>query len=327
MRLRFRYEEYPYAEVFRISRSASVNTGVFVAEVSDGVYTGRGECSTLEQYGQTREDVLTAFEAAVALLAAGMGRADLPAMVSNSSVRNAIDCALWDLECKSQQRSIWELTGIQRADSLPVDITLGINSVDKMQSDAEAAYAAGYRLLKIKADADQVLPRVAAIAAVAPGVPLIVDANEAWSIAQLAALAPELSELGVVLIEQPLSHLADEALADYRGPIPLCADESCQSAAQLDVLQQRYQSINIKLDKVGGLTPALALARAAKQRGLGLMMGCGGPTSLGIAPAYVVGTLADYCDLDGPALLREDRADAVEYRNGRLLCFTAALWG
>lgn len=326
MQLRYAYQEWPYAQLFRISRSAREKSDLFLVHISDGDVLGRGECGILPAYGHTRQDVEQGFKAAIKVISEGPTREELPQLIANSSVRNAIDCAMWDLECKRSGKSVWELAGVEARDSLEVDITVGINTTEKMCADASHAVAAGYRILKIKASADQVLEKVAAIAAVAPGLRFIVDANEAWSMQQLEAIAEDLGKLGVVLIEQPLPHGADAAMEYYKGPVPVCADESCESLAQIDELESRYQSINIKLDKVGGLTAALELARAARARGMGLMLGCNGPTSLGIAPAYVVGTLADYCDLDGPALLHQDRANGMVYRGGHLHCFTSALW-
>lgn len=327
MELIVAYQEWPYAETFKISRGASVTSQLFVAYVKEGSFVGRGECGLLPQYGQTREDVLDGFSQAGKVLRQTSSRAAVQAQVANSSVRNAVDCALWDLECKAVGRDIWELTGVERKPSLEVDLTISVNPTEKMCEDARRAADQGYRLIKLKADREDVLERVSAIAARVPGASFVVDANEAWDFRTLAEVAGPLSKLGVVLIEQPLPHGADDELAGYRGPVPVCADESCRDIGDLDRLAGLYQAINIKLDKVGGLTPALDLARAAKKRGLQLMVGCSGPTSLGAAPAYVVGTLADFLDLDGPALLLDDRAFPVTYAGGRLNCFEAGLWG
>lgn len=327
MELLFAFQEWPYAETFRISRSAKTNSELFTVYVRDGGHVGRGECGLLPQYGQTREDVAAALHDAADLIAAGASRAEIAAKVSNTSARNALDCALWDLECKRSGQSIWERTGVTRKDAIEVDLTIGINPTAKMREDALAAFDKGFRILKLKANQEDVLERVEAIAAACPGASLIVDANEAWDIATLNRLAGPLDKLGVALIEQPLHHLADEPLAGYTGQIALCADESCSSLADLDRLARLYQAINIKLDKVGGLTPGLELEAAAHARGMKVMLGCSGPTSLGAAPAYVLGTRCDFVDLDGPALLLDDRADAMHYSGGNLHCFSSALWG
>ena len=327
MELIYARQEWPYRETFRISRGASVTSELFVAWLKAGDLVGRGECGILTQYGQTAEDLVEGFEAARAVLRQRPAREELADEIPNPSVRNAIDCALWDLECKRSGRSIWDLTGVPRAPSIEVDMTISVNSTEKMCADAAKAATEGYRILKLKADRTDVVERVSAIAARVPGVAFIVDANEAWDMQTLRDVAETLAGLGTVLIEQPLHHTADRDLAGYRGPVPICADESCRDLDDLDTLAARYQAINIKLDKVGGLTRALALARAAKARGLGLMLGCSGPTSLGAAPAYVVAALADHVDLDGPALLLEDREARMIYRDGRLHGFDSRLWG
>jgi L-alanine-DL-glutamate epimerase-like enolase superfamily enzyme len=219
------------------------------------------------------------------------------------------------------------MAGVEQKASVACDLTISVNPIEKMCQDARAAFAQGYTLIKLKADKSHVVERVTAIAGAVRGASFIVDANEAWDIETLEKVAPALAKIGVVLVEQPLHHLRDAPLESYRGPIPICADESCRTLADLDQLAKRYQAINIKLDKVGGLTDGLALARGARQRGMELMLGCNGPTSLGAAPAYVLATLSDYVDLDGPALLREDRVSGMQYHNGRLLCFASDLWG
>lgn len=327
MDLIFAYQEWPYAETFKISRGASTVSPLFLAVVRDGEHWGRGECGLLPQYGETADDVRRHFEAAVEVLRGGVSRADLPARIANSCVRNAIDCALWDLECRRARADIWTLTGVARPPSLEVDLTISVNDADKMVADARRAAARGFRILKLKADQNDVIARVSAVAAAAPGARLIVDANEAWDFEGLRRLAPDLARLGVTLIEQPLHHLKDEPLAGYDGPVPLCADESCRNVEDLERLSTRYQAINIKLDKVGGLTGALALAAAAQSIGLDLMVGCSGPTSLGAAPAYVLGAQARYLDLDGPALLLDDREHRMRYVSGRIEAPDALLWG
>ena len=327
MELTYAYQEWPYAETFRISRGASTVSPLFLAVLRDGEHWGRGECGVLSQYGETPEDVRRHFEAAYALLRPGVTREDLAREVKNSSVRNALDCALWDLESRRAGTDIWALTGVRRPPRLEVDLTISVNDTEKMVVDARRAAARGFQILKLKADQHDVIARVSAVAAAVPSMRLIVDANEAWDFDSLSRLSQDLADLGVVLIEQPLHHQADEPLVGYKGPVPLCADESCRDIGDLERLSTRYQAINIKLDKVGGLTGGLALARAAVDRGLDLMVGCSGPTSLGAAPAYVLGAQARYLDLDGPALLLEDRAHAMRYVSGHLEAPNAELWG
>lgn len=327
MELLYAYQEWAYAETFRISRSAKTNSELFVVYVRDGTLIGRGECGLLPQYGEGKDDVSSALEQARDLIAHGATRQDVFVNIRNSSARNALDCALWDLECKKAGEDIWKRTGLPYTDSIEVDITIGINSQAKMRDDAISAVAKGYRILKIKADRNEVLDKVSIISEACRGVQLIVDANEAWDISTLNKLAPRLQQLGVCLIEQPLHHKSDSALVEYNGTIPICADESCSSIDDLPRLCSLYQAINIKLDKVGGLTPGLELNRAAKRVGLKIMLGCSGPTSLGAAPAYVLASLCDFVDLDGPALLLEDRPHPMRYSNGRLYCFSSDLWG
>lgn len=325
--LSYAFQQWPYRQVFRISRSAKANSDLFMVMLRRDGFLGRGECGVLDQYGRTVSDIRSEFDRAADLLAAGASREEVLRAISDSSARNALDCAFWDLECKMSGRTIWELTGLARADSVECDLTIGIDRPDKMKADALEACAQGYRVLKVKVGREGIDERVRAVAEVAGGAKLIIDANEAWDIGLLQDVAPRLAPYNVVLIEQPLPHDADEALSGYRGPIPLCADESCRSVADLSTVAKRYQAINIKLDKVGGLTDGLALARAARLEGMGLMLGCSGPTSLGAAPAYLIASLADFVDLDGPALLLEDRPGAMRYSGGRIFCFSPHLWG
>ena len=327
LRMTFAYQEQPYRQTFKIARETREAAPLFVVHVTDGEFVGRGENGVQSLKRETRDSVAAQLEDIRNTIAAIGTREELNRVVAASSARNGVDCALWDLACKRAGKSIWELTGLSYRERIEVDITIGINEVEKMRRDAQAAVGRGYGILKIKADAESVLDRVAAIAGVAPGVSFIVDANEAWTLSQLKALAPTLKALGVVTIEQPLHHDRDAELASYDSPVPLCADESCATRERLETLAERYDAVNIKLDKTGGLTEALALARAAREYGLGLMMGCNGATSLGNAPAYVVGTLCDWRDIDSQELLYEDRIHGMVTNNGTLHAFEAKLWG
>ncbi|HEY0301673.1 MAG TPA: enolase C-terminal domain-like protein, partial [Rhizomicrobium sp.] len=264
-RMIYAYQEQPYKQTFKIARETRVCAPLFVVHITDGEHIGRGELGLQSLKHETQASVAAQLEDIARTIADIGTREALNRAVPAGSARNGVDCALWDLECKRSGRSIWDLAGVARQDRIEVDITIGINAADKMRRDALAAVGRGYRLLKIKADADSVLDRVAAIAEAAPGLRFIVDANEAWSLAQLEALAPALKALNVVTIEQPLHHDRDAALASYDSPVPLCADESCATREGLDVLAERYDAVNIKLDKTGGLTEALALARAARE--------------------------------------------------------------
>ncbi len=323
----FAYQEWPYRQVFKFARETRETAPLFLVHLSDGEFIGRGECGLQSLHDETPQSVAAQLQKIGERIAAIGSRERLNSEIAACSARNAVDCAFWDLECKRAGKSVWEIAGVARPERIEVDITIGINALEKMRADAKAAFERGYRLLKIKADAESVLEKVAAISKVAPGIRLIVDANEAWSMSQLRRLAPELKALNVVVIEQPLKHDHDEALADYDSPIPLCADESCATRENLAVLEARYDAINIKLDKSGGLTEALALAHAARAAKLGLMMGCNGGTSLGIAPGYVVGSLCDWRDLDSQELLFEDRAGGMVTRDGNLFAFDRTFWG
>ena len=314
-------------KVFRISREAQECSPVHVVHISDGVHVGRGECGELRHYGESRESIAAALDT--------MGRQlndyATPELINGAfaagSARNAVDCALWDLSCKQQGRSIWELTGVAMQGALDIDFTIGIDDVPAMCRSAEQLAAFGYKELKIKVHADSVLPTLSAVAQAAPSARLLVDANEAWSLEQLKALVGPLSELGVAMIEQPLHRRDDHQLEGFDSPIPLYADESCATSADLEQLARRYDGINIKLDKCGGLTEALKMVRGARAAGMGVMIGCAGATSLGLAPAYVVGTLCNFRDLDSAGLHFDDRSAGMSYTRGQIGCFTSPLWG
>ncbi len=323
----FAYQEWPYRQVFRFARETRESSPLVVVHLSDGEFIGRGECGLQSLHDETPESVAAQLHAMQDRIDIIGSREGLNKEIAACSARNAVDCAFWDLECKRSGKSIWSLAGVERPERIEVDITIGINALEKMRADAQAAAARGYRLIKIKADAESVLEKVTAISRAVAGIRLIVDANEAWSLAQLRDLAPELKALNVVVIEQPLKHGMDEGLANYECPVPLCADESCATREDLDLLDARYDAVNIKLDKTGGLTEALALARAARARGMGLMMGSNGASSLGNAPGYVVGSLCDWRDLDSHELLCEDRAGGMVTREGNLYAFDAKFWG
>jgi L-alanine-DL-glutamate epimerase-like enolase superfamily enzyme len=258
-------------------------------------------------------------------LAVGIDRAALATLLPPGGARNAIDCALWDLEAKASGRRIWELTGVAPK-TLTTVFTIGIEATPEIMA-AHAAAATAYPLLKVKLDGFQPLERVQAIRRARPDARLVVDANQGWNLVQLQALAPAFAELGVEMIEQPLPRGADAALEGYRSPVPLGADESCLHLGELDSAAKRYQMINIKLDKTGGLTHALELARAARARGLGLMVGCMAGSSLAIAPAFVVGCLVDLVDIDGPLLLKRDRLPGLVYSRGRVQPPEKEVWG
>jgi len=327
LKLMFAYQEWPYRQTFEFARETREFAPLFLVQISDGSHIGRGECGLQSLKNETHDGIGAQLREIKSRISGITSHEELNHVMPACSARNAVDAALWDLECKRTRKSIWELTGIRRPEKIEVDLTIGINPTQKMCADARVAISKGYRLLKIKSDAKDILDRIGAISAVAPTAHFIVDANEAWSLEQLRTLAPALKSLNVILIEQPLHHEKDAPLIGYDCPIPLCADESCATCDGLSGLAERYDAINIKLDKSGGLTEALLLAREARSLGMGLMMGCNGATSLGNAPAYVVGSLCDWRDIDSQELLFEDRAGGMVTRNGELFAFDGALWG
>ena len=323
--LTFHDERWPIAGAFVIARGAKTEAHVVVAEIIDGAHRGRGEAVPYGRYGETVDSVITQIASMAGAIQAGAGRLALQALLPPGAARNAIDCALWDLEAKRAGVRAWTLAGLPRLDPVETAFTLSLAEPDAMADAARAA--AHYPLLKLKIGGAHDLERVAAVAAAAPNARLIVDANEALSFDQLVTLSPALADLGVRLIEQPLKAGQDQALEGYAGPVPLCADESLHTRAELALCARRYQTINIKLDKAGGLTEALALAAEARATGLEIMTGCMVATSLSMAPALLIAQGAAVVDLDGPLLLARDRAPGLTYRGSRIDPPPAGLWG
>lgn len=318
-------EQWRLVQPFRISRHVWETSNPVVVEIADGEHVGRGEASGLYYLDETSESMLEQIDRVAPHIRAGASREELLELLPHGGARNAVDCALWDLEAKKAGRTIWELTGITPK-PLTTVFTIGIEA-DAEVMGQRAAEAKEHPALKIKLSADTPLERMQAVRAARPDAALVVDANQAWSFAELQRLAPRFAELGVSMIEQPLPRGEDEALAGYQSPVPLCADESCLHTGELDAASARYQMINIKLDKSGGLTEALRLARKAEERGLGLMVGNMVGTSLAMAPSFVIGQLCQFIDLDGPLLLREDRALGMRYERGTVHVPNPALWG
>jgi len=291
---------------------------------SDGQHVGRGEAHGVYFLRETMASLLEQAEAIRPRIERGIDRAELQAVLPAGGVRNAIDCALWDLAAKSTGRTIWSLTGVTPK-PLRTAFTIGIE--DTPEQMAAKALAAKTDLLKIKLASDRPVERLRAIRAARPDARLVVDANQAWDIAQLREVMPVAAELGVEMIEQPLPRNGDAALEGLQSPIPLCADESCLNLDELDAAARRYQMINIKLDKTGGLTHALELARSARARGLGLMVGSMCGSSLAMAPTFVTGCLCDLADIDGPLLMKRDRIPGLQFSNGKVQPPTRDIWG
>jgi L-Ala-D/L-Glu epimerase len=323
--MRFRRVDWEFVTPFRISYRTRTHAETVLVELDDGERQGRGEALGVSYHGETIATLLDQLSSVTEDVKNDISRADLQRLLPPGGARNAVDCALWDLEAKRLGRRAWDIAGMRSVRPLLTTYTLGLDTPQAMGRAALAAVR--YSLLKLKLDGGDDLARVAAVRNSRPDAELSVDANMAWSEPQLRELAPRLAELGVVLIEQPLAVGQDDALARFRGPIPLCADESCQTADSLPLLLGRYEYINIKLDKTGGMTEALHLARTAKRAGLKLMVGCMGGSSLSMAPAFAVGQLCDVVDLDGPLLLKSDMSDAIGYDGSRVFPPDASLWG
>jgi L-alanine-DL-glutamate epimerase-like enolase superfamily enzyme len=320
-----RVERWPLAQPFVISRGMKTEAEVVVAEIAAGPHRGRGEAVPYARYGETVAGVLAQIEAARERIEAGAGRAALQALLPAGAARNALDCALWDLEAKQAGVRAWTLAGRARLDPVKTCFTISLGPVEAM---AEAARANARRpMLKLKIGARDDLDAVAAVRAAAPRTRLIVDANEALTFEELRRLAPDLARLGVMLVEQPLPAGEDDALEGYASPVPLCADESLHTRAELAACARVYTLINIKLDKAGGLTEALALAADARAAGLGLMVGCMVATSLAMAPAMIVAQGADVVDLDGPLLLTRDREPGLMFQGSMIEAPPPDLWG
>ena len=313
-------ERWPVAGAFIISRGAKTSVDVVVCTVGDGTHVGRGEGTAIYYEGETAEGCAAAIQA----YAGPLEREALLETMPRGAARNALDCALWDLEAKRVGVPVWQLAGVEKPGPLPTAFTISLADPEKMESDAREAAARGFGLLKCKLTGDGDRARIAAVRAGAPAVRLIVDANESWHDLDIADEARALAELGVEMVEQPVFHGREERLAGVRSPLPLCADESCHTRADLDRLGD-FDAVNIKLDKAGGLTEALALSREARARGFRVMVGCMLGTSLGIAPAALVAQGADWIDLDGALLLAKDREGGLELREGQL--WPGNLWG
>ena len=318
-------ESWPIRGAFTISRGSKTAAEVVIAELTADGAVGRGECVPYPRYGETVEGVMAAIEGLHARLETGLDRAGLQGALPPGAARNALDCAFWDLEAKRTGRPAWLIAGLEAPGPLTTAYTLSLDSPETM--GAAAAENAARPLLKLKLAGAGDLDRVAAVREGAPHARLIVDANEGWTAAEFEAFAPKLAELGVAMIEQPLPAADDAALATLDRPIPVCADESCHDTASLDGLVGRYDMINIKLDKTGGLTEALRLRAAARDRGFGIMVGCMIATSLAMAPASLVAQGAELVDLDGPLLLAEDRPDGLRFEGSRVDPPEPALWG
>ncbi|HEY1795031.1 MAG TPA: N-acetyl-D-Glu racemase DgcA [Stellaceae bacterium] len=324
-RLIARSETWPLATTFRFSLGRRSAAEVVVAEIIDGELRGRGEGVPYPYYGETAESVLAAIRAVAAAVASGFDRRELQLAMKPGAARNALDCAFWDLEAKRAGTRVAALAGLDPPRPLTTAYSLGLDTVERM---AEAAAAHRDRpLLKLRLTGTDDLKRICAVHEAAPGARLIGDANERWTLRDYARNSPEFTKLGVALIEQPLSAIVDAAIGSIPHPVKVCADEACCTRVDLDRLVGKYDAVNIKLDKTGGLTEALALADAAVARGLAVVVGGPTGTSLGAAPATLVGQKAQFVDLSGPTLLAKDREPGLRYDGGMVEPPSLELWG
>ncbi|MCB2128378.1 MAG: dipeptide epimerase [Rhodobacteraceae bacterium] len=314
-------DDFPIAGVFNISRGSKTVAEVVTVTASDGENRGLAESVPYARYGETRDGVARD----ILGLAPTVTRAALQGLLPAGAARNAVDCALWDLEAKAAGRAVWELAGLPAPKPLVTAFTLSLDTPERMR--AAAMRHAARPILKIKLGTPDDMSRLEAVHLGAPSARLIVDANEGWSADIYRAIAPDLLRFGVVLVEQPLPAGDDDALAGIARPVPVCADESCHDRASLAALAGKYDVINIKLDKTGGLTEALALRDAARKAGFGIMVGCMVGTSLAMAPASLVAQGAGFVDLDGPLLLGRDRDHAIRYDGSTMQVPSRSLWG
>jgi len=323
--LRVAIERWPIAGAFTISRGSKTEAEVVVAEISDGLARGRGECVPYRRYGETVESVTAAIRSMEAEVAGRLDRDRLARLLPPGAARNALDCALWDLAARRTGRPVHELAALPPPRPLVTALTISLGSPEAMA--AAARKAAGRALLKVKLGQGGDPERIRAVRAAAPRTELIVDANEGWTAQNLAENLAACAAAGVTLVEQPLPADDDAALAGMAHPIPVCADESVHDRASLAALAGKYEAINVKLDKTGGLTEALALAAQAERMGFMLMVGCMISTSLALAPAMLVAQKARVVDLDGALLLARDRPDGLRYEGDLVNPASPALWG
>ena len=324
LKIEAKKEIFPLNHPFRISRGSRTEACVMTVSVSDGQYTGRGEGVPIARYNQSADSVLAQIESIQVI--DDLDRDKLHQLLPPGAARNAVDCALWDFEAKRSGKRTWELANISIADQVETSFTISLDTPARMADAAAAALDLPILKLKLSGD-DSDLARVEAVRAAAPNPRLLIDANESWSPLHYRNTVSALKELGVELIEQPFPVGADDVLQTLEHPIPVCADESCHTTIGLPRLTNRYDAINIKLDKTGGLTEALQLFQRARKNNFKILIGCMVCTSLSIAPARLLASNADWVDLDGPLLLARDRDNGLPYRSGRIGMPARDLWG
>ena len=318
-------EKWPISGSFVISRGAKTHADVVVVELSDGVHVGRGECVPYGRYGDTLASVLDQIHSQEGALGDGLDRMGLQSAIPAGAARNALDCAFWDLQAKQTGRAAFEIAGLNAPEPLLTAYTISLGTPETMAHDARAA--SGFQLLKLKLGGDGDDDRMQAVRAARPNARLIADANEAWTPDNCASLLESAKSVGFELIEQPLSADNDCILSEIDHVVPLCADESMHARDGLAALRDRYDAVNIKLDKTGGLTEALQVFEMAQKIDFKVMLGCMVCTSLSVAPAFLLGGMADFVDLDGPLLLAEDRFDGIALNEGKIAPTRCGFWG
>jgi len=317
--------DWQLTEPFRISGNEWITSACLVVQLGEDGFVGRGEAQGVFYMDETAESIFEQAHAVAAEIRKGISRQELQDLLPPGGARNAIDCAMWDLECKKAGKTIWQLTGI---DPKPVTTVYTIGLEDSPEAmAAKAAAASDAPILKIKLSDHMPYEKLAAIRAARPDAQLVVDANQGWSFELMKEVLPKLVDLNLAMLEQPLARGGDDMLEGFESPITLAADESCLHTGELDIAARRYSMINIKLDKTGGLTEGLRLARAAKEKGCKLMVGNMVGTSLSMAPSFVVAQLCDFVDIDGPLLLKYDYPHALKYKKGVVKGFDSRLWG
>lgn len=319
----FSSEQWELETPFRITGHEFHIIDMLIVTISENGVAGRGEAAGVYYLNETGDSILTQAQSVRDEVARGADREVLRSLLPAGGARNAIDCALWDLEAKLSNRSIWDLTGIA-PHRTPSFFTVGLDTPENMALKARSLDSGR---IKVKLDPEQPLERISAVREARPKAMIIVDVNQGWHFEQLVELAPRFKDLNISMIEQPLPRSADEELESYVSPVPLCADESCLTTDEFEQAARRYQVINIKLDKTGGLTEALDLARMAHRRGVDLMVGNMVGTSLGMAPGFVIAQLCKFVDLDGTLYLKGDREHPMTFDHGLLSPPASALWG
>jgi len=319
------HQSWPLAAPFRISRGVKHSAEVIAVEISQHGIRGRGESVPYARYGETIDSVQQQIRLVAKAVEAGSSRAELAELLPAGAARNALDCALWDLKARLAGTSVWSMLRQPQPRALTTALTVSLDTPERMGAAAAKIASAG--LVKVKVDAADPAAQIRAVRQAAPGARLIVDPNESWTIDLLRRIEPLLVELDVALVEQPLPTTHDRDLEGFSSSVPICADESCHVAADLPRLRGRYQVVNIKLDKTGGLTEALSLLAAARADGFRIMVGCMIASSLSIAPAFLVAQDAEFVDLDGPLWLKTDHRGGVQSRDGVLQPAAPGFWG